>query len=140
MYSAEKQSESWSATRGLEGCQSPRRVEKFSKRKSQQSALQLPSCFCDFLRMLRCLCSPRREQIGCFHCALSVPGKVIAGPPHLLPSSSSGISCCPRATGSCCKGQMPSLPCGQGEDWALPLNLYVFTWPNPLSVPFQHFL
>lgn len=136
MYSAEKQSESWSVTRKQEGCQSPRKVEKVSKQKSQQSGLQFSSCSCDFLRMLICVCSPRREQT----CALPVPGKVIVGPPHLLPRSSSGVSCCPHGTGSGCKGRTSSLPCGQGEeDWAFLLNL-VFTWPNTLSVPFQHFL
>lgn len=85
MYSAEKQAESWSVTRELEGCQSLRKAEKLSQQKSQQSALPLPSCSHDFLRMLRCLCSPRREQTGSFHCASPVPREVLAGPPHLLP-------------------------------------------------------
>lgn len=118
MHSAEKQSESWSVTRELEGRQSSRRVEKFSK-SQQQSALQFLSCSCDFLRMLRCFCFPRREQTGCCHCALPIPGKVIVSSPHLYPSSSSGISCCPHGTMLCCKSRKP---CGQVEDLALPLN------------------
>lgn len=71
----------------------PMRAEKFSKQQSQQAALQLPSCSHDFLRMLRCLCSPRSDQTGCVHCVLPASGKVWSIPIapqqlfwHLLPS------------------------------------------------------
>lgn len=105
----------------------PMRAEKFTMQQSQQAALQLPSCSHDFLRMLRCLCSPRSDQTGCVHCVLPASGKVITGPSQLLPSSYFGIFCHPCGTKSGCKGQMPSLACGHGENWALPLNLHVFT-------------